>query len=61
MSHTLGVHMEDGQRAAPSGWRCAAGSMCSQFSVLRGCGGLNENGPHRLVYVNVWATADGTV
>ena len=28
---------------------------------IRECGGLSENGPHRLMYLNTWSSIGGTV
>ena len=44
-----------------------SGSQCALLSLNgplhpflhRRCGGLNENGPHRLVYLNIWLSVDG--
>ena len=27
---------------------------------IRECGGLSENGPHRLMYLNIWFSIGGT-
>lgn len=32
-----------------------------ESSTLVGPGGLNENGPYRLIYLNVWFLVSGTV
>lgn len=45
---------------APTGLLSCLTKCCLMDFSVRRYGGLNEDGPHRLRYLNVWFPVDGT-